>query len=155
MDRIDRLHCADLYFAHLQGAELSFAQLQGANLTEAQLQEANLYKAKLQGIISQSDSYLFFEQRIKDRIGEESELIGVRFEGSVIKEELDSLVTCLSADAAQELRAKFNQHTDKLASHELPKDSGAITGSYTKEEAEQWIAEYNEPTSAVSEDEDR
>ena len=33
--------------------------------------------------------------------------------------------------------------------YELPENSGAITGAYTAEEAEQWIAEYNEAMSEV------
>ena len=47
-------------------------------------------------------------------------------------------------------RQRFKQwHIDQPTSHELPKNSGAITGFYTAKEAEQWIAEYNEAMSEV------
>ena len=47
-------------------------------------------------------------------------------------------------------RQRFEQRDiDQPASYELPKNSNAITGTYTAEEAEQWIAEYNEAMSEV------
>ena len=43
-------------------------------------------------------------------------------------------------------------HIGKPKAIETAKDSGAITGSYTKEEAEKWIAEYEQAMSEVPED---
>ncbi len=40
-------------------------------------------------------------------------------------------------------------HIDQPVSHELPEDSGAITGAYTEEEAEKWIAEYEAAMSEI------
>ena len=37
----------------------------------------------------------------------------------------------------------------KPASNQLPKNSGAIIRAYTEEEAEQWIAAYNEATKDI------
>ena len=51
---------------------------------------------------------------------------------------------------AKELREKLKPHIGKPPSYELPENSHAITGAYTAEEAEQWIAEYNEAMSEVS-----
>ena len=150
-----RLHGADLKFAKMQGADLSEAQLQGSALSEAQLHEANLFRTKLHGVTSQSDGSSSFETRIRDRVGEQSDLLGVTFEGGIKTEDLDSIVEGLSDDGAKELRKKVKPHIGKPANNELPYDNGAIIESYTKEQAEQWIAEYNEATSAVSEDQDR
>ena len=36
-------------------------------------------------------------------------------------------------------------------SHEPPQDSGALTGAFTEEDAEQWIAEYEDAMSNVPE----
>ena len=41
-------------------------------------------------------------------------------------------------------------HVGKPESYELPGNSGAITGAYTEEDAEKWIAEYNEAMSSVA-----
>ena len=46
----------------------------------------------------------------------------------------------------------MQSHIGRPRSNELPEDSGAIIGTYTKEEAEQWIAEYEEAMSEVPED---
>ena len=146
-----RLQGSDLNFAKMQGVDLSGAQLQGSDLTEAQLQGANVFRAKLHGVTSQSDGSSSFETRIKDRIEEQSDLLGVTFEGGIKVEDLASIVEGLSDAAAKELRTKLNPHVGKPASYEPPHDSGVRTGSYTQEEAEQWIAEYKK---AVSEDSD-
>ena len=103
-----------------------------------------------------------FEERIRGRIGKESDLSSVVFAGGLSQENwdfldrdlsdeqaLDSLVADLSAEQATQLRNKLTSHIDQPASHELPENSGAITGSYTAEEAEQWIAEYNEAMAEV------
>ena len=44
---------------------------------------------------------------------------------------------------------KLESHIDKPSSYELPEDSGAVTGVYTKEEAKQWIAEYKQAVPKV------
>ena len=67
-----------------------------------------------------------------DRIGEESDLSGVTFEDGLSNEDMDSLVEGLSDYATQALRRNLTRHIDKPASHELPENSSAITGSYTK-----------------------
>ena len=48
-----------------------------------------------------------------------------------------------------ELREILEPHIGKPPSNQLPKNSGAITGAYTEEEAEKWIAEYEEAMSEI------
>ena len=55
-------------------------------------------------------------------------------------------------EAANKLRDKLTPHIDQPASNQLPENSHPITGSYTAEEAEQWIAEYRKAMSEVPED---
>ena len=62
-----------------------------------------------------------------------------------------ALVEGLSDEKARELRERLEPYIDQPPSYELPENSGAITGAYTAEEAEQWIAEYNEAMSEVPE----
>ena len=139
------LQGADLKEAHLQGANLGAAHLQGAYLGAAGLQGADLKEAHLQGVISQRPLFSF-EERIRSQIGQESDLSGVIFEGGLSQENLDSLVEGLSDKEAGRLREKLIPHVGTPESHQLPENSGAITGAYSAEEAEKWITEYRKVT---------
>ena len=140
-----QLQGADLSATRMQGATFSEAQLQGANLSKTQLQGADLKEAQLQGVSSQVHPLPLagFESRIKSRIGKDSDLTGIIFAGGLQQKDLDTLCEGLSAKEAQILRETLRPHVGQPVSHKLPRDSGAKTGAYTQEEAEQWIAEYN------------
>ncbi len=142
----EQLQGADLSGAQLQGADLSGAQLQGANLRESQLQGADLDGAQLQGATSELAGSLSFEEHIRAGIGRESDLSGAMFAGGLSREDMDSLVGGLADEAAEELRQRLEPRVAQPESNNLPKDSGAIVGAYTAEEAERWIAEYREAT---------
>ena len=105
-----------------------------------------------------------FEEHIKKRIGEKSNLTRVIFEGGLSEEKLDSIVAdlpkrgkldsivadFLDGDVdlpsdGESLREALMPHVGKPPSNKLPENSGAITGSYTKEEAKKWIAEVAAP----------
>lgn len=58
------------------------------------------------------------------------------------REDVDDLAADLSYERAKDLRTKLEPHIDQPASHELPPGSGAMTGAYDEEQAEEWIAEY-------------
>ena len=157
-----RLQGADLSRAHLQGAELGEVRLQGSNLqgTHLQgtnllgvhLQGSNLYRVRLQGAGNVNwSSTMSFGDRIHMQIDKESDLSGIIFAGGLTTEDLDALIEGMSDEKANELREKLESHIDKPESNELPEDSSAITGAYTEEEAERWIAEYEEAMSEVPE----
>lgn len=131
----------------LQGARLGGARLQGAWLGGTQLQGANLRGVQLQGAGFQAPIYGSFEERIRNRIGERSDLSDVVFAGGLSQEDIDSLVKDLSDEQAQRLRKKLKPHLGEPPSDEPP--AGAITGAYTAEEAEGWIAEYKQAMSEV------
>lgn len=147
-----QLQGADLSFAKLQCALLTGAQLQGATLCNAEFHEAELFGARLQGVTSQSNGSSSFETRIRDRIGEESDLLGIIFAGGLTENYLASLVKGLPDDSAATLHAILKPHVGKERIHELPKISRAVLGSYTEDEAEQWIEEYNDAMSEVPEE---
>ena len=151
-----QLQGAYLSQGRLQGANLLWARLQGANLSWARLQGAGLFNAQLQGVRSEISSYAplsrsDFEKRMRQLIGEKSDLSEVVFAGRLRQEDVDSTVGGFSEESVwvRELRERLKPHIDQPVSHELPENSGAITGTYTAEEAEQWIAEYNEAISEV------
>ena len=133
----------------LQGANLEYVQLQGANLKETQLQGAGLYKAQLQGVSNQEKYPPGFESNIRNRVGKNSDLTGIIFAGGLQEKNLDTLCKGLSVEKAEALRKKLEPHVGQPASHELPENSGAVTGAYTQEEAKQWIAEYNKAMQKV------
>ena len=144
---------AELSKAHMEGANLSNAHLEGAFLGEIHLQAANLLETNLRGATCLDRPNLTkFTEHIRSLTGKQSGLSGVIFAGGLTQEDLDSLVEGLSDDAATKLRAKLILHVSKPVSHELPEDSGAILGSYTKEETEQWIDEYKKAMSEVPEE---
>ena len=146
------LQGADLSNAYLQGTDLSKAHLQGADLSNAYLQGTNLSEAHLQGVQSQEQDYLSFSQRMEKSIGKESDLSGVIFSGGLSQEDVDLLVKNLDDEEAKKLREKLTPHIGQPENNQLPQESGAITGSYTKEEAEEWITEYEKAMSEVPED---
>ena len=154
-----QLQGALLWAAHLQGALLQGACLQGARLQGACLQGTALFEAELQGAVLQgaclqgaTSEHAYastFEQRVRNKRGKESDLERVDFQGGLSQENIDSLAEGLSDERVKELREKLTPHVGKPVSHELPENSGAITGAYTAEEAEKWIAEYNKAMSEV------
>ena len=150
--------------AHLQGTMLDDAHLQGASLIGTHLQEASLIGADLRGVRSHESHRELtqtmmelaegsdFEQVIRRSIDQESDLSGAIFGGELSQEDCHSFVKGLSNEIAEELRKNLKPHIGKPKSDKLPEDSWAITGSYTKEEAEEWIAEYEQAMSEVPKD---
>ena len=137
--------------ARLQGADLSWAWMQGANLNWTEFQEADLTGVRLQGVtstITREEPSLSFEERIRGQIREAADLTRVIFAGGLNQEELNDLLEGFSDEEAKELRKNLTPHIDEQASHK-PEDIRVITTAYTKEKAEQWIAEYNEATKDI------
>ena len=142
-----QLQGATLHNAKLQGADMKNAGLQGASLGGVELQAADLQGVQLQGVKFWTEdnraSFPTFRELIKESIGRESDLSGGTFENGVDQEGIDSLVEGLSDKDATWLREKLAPHIDKpYRRPQLPVGSGAITGTYTEEEAATWIAEY-------------
>ena len=144
-----KLPGACLFEAQLQGVNLAAARLQGAILGGVQLQGAYLVDAQMHGVGCEEDIGNSFEERLRQMIGKESDLSWVTFAGGLSQEDVDSLVKDCSDEEADRLRERLISHIGKPASNELPEDSGVITGAYTEEEAEQWIAEFEEAMSEV------
>ena len=153
------LQAAYLPDAHLQGANLASLRLQGGILSEAhmqgtklsytQMQGAVLDKANLKGAGTQGwSSSTSFKERIKKSIGKESDLSTVSF-GGICQRAADALEEGLSDEKATILRESLRPYIDKPFSFGLPAKRSAITGTYTKEEAEEWIAEYEKAMSEV------
>ena len=158
-----RMQGANLVGVKMQDASLIEARIQGANLAHAQMQGVSLYRAHIQGTYfhktqmqgadfretqmqgaGRREDWPLFSEPIVMSIGRKTDLSGAAIQGGLDPENIDSLVADLSDKKANALREKLEPHVGKPISNELPEDSGAITGAYTEEEAEQWIAEYEE-----------
>ncbi len=148
---------ADLRGAWLQASALALARLQGANLAKAMVQEAMLGEVQLQGVSSTralGEILPPFKDWIKERVGETADLTGVIFAGGLSQAHLDFLTEDLSDTTTENLRERLTPHVDEPESNKLENAFAvkAYTGTYTAEEAEQWIAEYNEAMSEAPED---
>ena len=138
------LEQASLIATCLQGALFQDACLQGANLLGAQLQGVKKFQFQGRDWMSMG-----FTERIRALIHQESDVSGAIFSGGLTQEDVTSIIKNLLGTQARSLQTQLNPHISQPPSRQLPRDSGAITGAYTKEEAEQWIAEYEEAMSEV------
>ena len=155
------LRGACLMETQLQGARLLGAQLQGASLMNAQLQGAYLSNAELQGTESQRGFHTYFRfygfaDRMRASVDRESDLTCATFKGGLRREDVHSIIKDLSDIIAEDselivkdLQERLAPHIGQPASHELPENSGAITGAYTFEEAKEWITEYEKVTAHI------
>ena len=167
-----QLQGANLCGVQLQGAELRGAQLQGANLQDAQLQGAELRGAQLQGVYSTEEAstkldyhIMSFAERINTRVDKETnldntvvlkggmrtkdltrikriiDLKAIYWTGHlvIIKEHLETLLQKIEDN---HVNKRKTTGADKEKAGQYLKD--AQTGSYTAEEAEKWITEYDE-----------
>ena len=162
-----QLRGAVVLYAQMQGVNLASAQLQGTILVDVNLQGASLEHAQLQGLQCEVNLDRSYSQQMRHAIERKSDLSSVIFEGGMSQNDVDSFLNDFPREEADgilykedelqqkevELRKKIQSHIGRQASHELPKDSGAIVGSYTEEEAEKWIAEYEEAMGEASENE--
>ena len=143
---------AELFGAQMQGARLYEACLQGARFTGVHLQGADLFQAQLQGVCGGRAPHKFAD-RMRNQIGNKTELHDVIFAGDLSREQLDSFAEDLSDEQANKLREKLQPHIGQQEIKEPPTGHReAVTGAYTRREAEKWIAEYEEAMSGIPED---
>ena len=158
--RLDRaqMQGAGLLFTQMQGTVLIRAQMQGAYMSRTELQGAIFVEVKLQGAGYNTYSQLrSFAENIRKTVGEETDLSEVVLQGGLSQKDVDFLIEGLPdwkeklsdmggalIGKGTGLRMTLNDHIDKPASNELPEGRGAIIGAYTAEEADRWIAEYEE-----------
>ena len=84
-----------------------------------------------------------FAERIRASVNQESDLSNIVFSGGLTREAVDSITQGFSDEGAGNLRERLEPHINQPPSY-TPEGSGAVTGTYTVEEAEQWIAEYRD-----------
>ena len=146
---------AHLVAAQLQRARLEGAQMQGANLQGAQLQGANLQGAQLQGVASSLCLYplLDFQNPVRDRIGQDSDFTNVIFSGGLSADQVEKIIASIPPRVVdfekEKLKSRLSEHIGQAPSNKLHTSRGAITGKYSKEDAERWIKEYDKAMESV------
>ncbi len=155
-----RLGNAALFEANLNGAHLEEANLLGANLISSKLRDAFLYLGRMQGAVLFETSLQeanLMQAHLQGSILHKTQLRGANLGGT----QLQGVTTAkfgMSREFSNRIRSLIDQDSDlsgvdlgeELHPKEVEsivKDGGAITGSFTKEEAERWIAEYESTTS--------
>ncbi len=165
-----QLQGADLRHAELQGANLSWAELQGANLYGAKLQGADLRNAKLQGAnlsyaqlqgVYCSEKYegISFKERINEQVGKNGNLSGIKIK---IEFEFDEnnkqyIINMLKKlpnknyidEAIKRIENETvliddNKKPQEITITELSEKEKQDLGSYSQEDADKWLEEYNE-----------
>ncbi len=93
------------------------------------------------------DSPTPFADRIRGSIGKESDLSKV-VDGGMTRERVNQLVNELSSPEKQNvLEQQLQPYINKPHRLGLPENHGAVIGSYTEEDAAEWIAEHEEALS--------
>ena len=156
-----RLNGAKFYGVKMQGADLYEARLQLAILTDVNLQAGRIVRASLQGATLAGvhlggvnpDMPSSMKERIWDRIDVPAILTETIFQGGLTEQDVASILEAASASDRDpnELKASLDLHIGEPASDE-PESNGVFTAPYTAEEAERWIAEYEQAMSEVSKD---
>ena len=143
------MQAADLYDARFQSANLAGVGLQGARLSRGQFQAATFDGVYLGGVDSDMSSRI--EERIRNRVGMRASLAGTIFQGGLTEQDVSSILEAVRDQDPRVLRASLEPHISAPTSHQLPQGQGINTDPYTEVEAEQWIAEYEEAMSELSE----
>ena len=138
------LQGADLSNAKMYGATLTSAKMQGAKFSWTYLQGASLDNANLQGAGDHHwDSSTPFAERIRGSIGKESDL-SIVVDGGMKREPVEKLVNkLLSPEKKDVLKERLRPYIDKPHRLGMPENHRAIIGSYTEENAKQWITEHD------------
>lgn len=148
--------------AQMQGADLSSAEMYGANLTNSGMQGAALVFAYVQGATVKDADFrgvtamdpspsIGFADRITGLIGKEGDLSSAAFAG-ITRNAARKLVKSLEVvdkQKAEILDARLAPHIDHDYTRGLPEDADVATGAFREDEAEQWIAQFEQEMSDV------
>ena len=147
------LTAAFLVGAHLQGVDLSNAKMYGATLTSTMMQGAQLSWTYLQGAFLRNanlqgagthdwDFSTPFADRIRSSIGKETAPSRV-VDGGLARERVEQIVNeLLSPDEQHVLEQQLGPYIGRPHRRGFPEDHGAVIGTYTAEDAEEWITEH-------------
>ena len=121
---------ANFEHAHCQGTNFKQVQCQGANFEQAQCQGALFHDTEFQGAYTEVDnSSTPVSERLKKRIGKDTELKTLQFEGPLDKKTIASIEKVkqdISAEWYEKMKSIIKKHENKEPSYTIPE--GIITG---------------------------
>ena len=153
------LYASDCRGAHFTAVNLQCAQLfltdfRGAALNGMRCQSADLFHCKFGGATA-IYSHNKFETLINNGIGQKSEINKFILYGSITNDQAEKIMKSIPNKEVDDFRAQILPHIDKKSPSKLTPEEIKLRridlSAYSKEEAEQWIAEYKEATDEISE----
>lgn len=131
-----RMQAARLRGASLQAANVAYVEFQGAELYDTAMQGCNFKETDFRGATPRS---LFDSERprLVELAEEESDLRGVVFSGGVESSEVEMIVLPMSDKTGAKVRDRLESHVGSARERAIPK--GVIVGSYSAEEAREWL----------------
>ncbi len=136
-----QLQGAVLCRSHWEGADLSNAKLQGTDLKEVQFQGATFDNTAFHGVHSDGeyfDTTMDFRAAIRRRIDQQTDESNVTFSGGISQETVEELTGALGSVFSERLKNQLKRHVGRQRSNRPPE--GVVMGTYTRAEAEAWIA---------------
>lgn len=142
------LRGSDISDAMLLGAGLTCVNLQGSFISNANMAEAEMFLCDVRGSqrrkASGSQVHHSFKQCILGYSEKDTDLSDVIFAGGVSQEYIDQVMGLKLARLGEEWETKVAKHVGKPKVHEPSPEYDLKLGSYTKEDAEKWISEYED-----------
>ena len=148
------LERANLQRTQMQAADFVYAKLIGAQLSGARMQVANLALAKMEGVIlieTQMQAAYFHSTKMQNAEFIQTQMGGANHGiGIPLDKDFESIITGGINTETELMGIDFGDEGDKIEiGQDMLTDGYAdiYTGAYTEEDAEQWIAEYNDAMS--------
>ena len=133
------MHLADFRQAQFQGSQMREVHMQGATVAGANFQGVH----PIPSVVGTGGrSSLAFAHVVESSIENASDLSQVFLEGGLREEHMSALVAGLSMEESQKLRREMGRHLVKAGTSDVAEDVGVVSGTYTAEDASEWIAEY-------------
>ena len=146
------LRGSDISNAKLLGADLTCANLQGSLISNASMVEAEMLFCDVRGAqrrkATGTEVHHSFSKCILDYGGRHTDISNVVFGGGISREYIDEVAGLTIERLGDLWQAKMTKHIGKAKVHEVPEECELKIGSYTKEDAEKWIADYEEKSAA-------
>ena len=135
--------------AAMQLADFREVQFQGAQTDNVHMQDAKVAGANFCGVGPMTPNgedddrtSLAFTSIIRSSVGCTSDLSQLFFEGGLRENDMMMLVTGLSQDDALDVRRAMDRHLGTEGTSAIPEGVSVVTGRYTLDNANEWVARY-------------
>ena len=142
------LRGSDISEAKLVSADLTCVQLQGSFVSNVNMAEAEMFLCDLRGTQRRKANGCevrhSFSSCISDYSEKDADISNIIFGGGITREYVNHVLSLQLERLGGQWKLKITKHIDMPKVHEMPEDHDVQLGSYTKEDAKQWILEYED-----------